>query len=99
MLSFLIVLSLIAAFTYFVAWRLEKNRIRLIWAALIPPGLVTAFWVLGIGYINSSWCAPRQICDGGGMLAFTANATVLLLFVLGSSFGAILVYWLRNRKA
>lgn len=99
MTPFLFALVLTAALTYFVAWVFDNNRIRPIWAALIPPALVFGYWLFGIGYINSSWCEPRQICDGGGMLAFSANTIVLLLFVVSSSFVAVLVYWLRHRRA
>ncbi len=81
-----------AVLTWFAAWVLTFTGIRLFGSALAAPLFVIFLWVVGSIYISTPLCGDIAACDGGGMLAFTANMVVLLAIVAITGLATCLLY-------
>ena len=92
-----LIIGLTSIITWFLTYILHYNRIRLIWCSAVLPTLVIFKWLAGIAYIASPLCEPKQICDGGGILAHSANNFVLFVIVTLVSSTTVFVYWLARK--
>lgn len=98
MFVLLVIVATAIAVTYFVADMLDMRDIHPAWAILFTPGIAVVLWFMGLAYINSSLCTPIENCDGGGMLAFTANIVVLSFIGIIGSCLAIFVHRFWNLR-
>jgi hypothetical protein len=87
LLQISVLFALILTFLTIIVAKIFRKMSRktlMLLALGFTPALGFAAWIIGIIWINSSFCTDINICDSGGMLALTLDIFVftVLSFVV-----------------
>jgi hypothetical protein len=80
LLQVAVLFALILTFLIIIVAKISKKMSRktlMLLALGFVPALGFVTWIIGIIWINSSFCTDINICDSGGMLALTLDIFVL----------------------